>query len=243
MIQEIVWLIQNGADYARADGKPNVFRVPFMEFGHRDEFQVFAQLPHPRAMKTHVPYRYLPKSAREMKSKIVYIIRNPKDVMVSYYHFYRMNSDFGNFKGTWNDYFQYFMDQGKLLGYGNHYDHTLGYWQHRHDDNLFIVFYEDIIAKPEHIIRKLADFLGCKLSEECVDRIVQAIRFDVMKENPMTNMYFGPNHNFDHSISPFFRKGKVGDWKNYFTDDQNRIMDEMYEERAKDSGLEFIYEL
>ena len=243
MIQEIVWLIQNGADYTRANGKPNVLLVPFIEFSLYEAFAVFAELPHPRAMKTHVPYRYLPKSARELKSKIVYIIRNPKDVMISYYHFCRMNSQLGNFKGTWNDFFQYFIDQGKILPYGNPYDHALGYWQHRDDDNLLIVFYEDIIANPKQVVQKVADFLGHNLSEECVDQIVQATRFEVMKENPMTNMNFGPTDGLDHSISPFMRKGKVGDWKNYFTDDQNRIMDEMYEERAKDSGLKYIYEL
>ena len=154
-----MWLIQNGADYTRADGKVNTLRVPFIEFGRHDSFALFAELPHPRAMKTHVPYRYLPKSARELKSKIVYIIRNPKDVMVSYYHLYRMNSTFGNFKGTWNDYFQYFVDKGKILGFGNPYEHTLGFWKHRHDDNLLIIFYEHIIANSKEVVSKVAEFL------------------------------------------------------------------------------------
>ena len=38
------------------------------------------------------------------------------------------------------------------------------------------------------------------------------------------------------------RKGEIGDWKNYFTDDMNKRMDEAIEKNLKPIGLNFIYE-
>ncbi len=41
----------------------------------------------------------------------------------------------------------------------------------------------------------------------------------------------------------FIRKGQVGDWKNYFTDEMNKKMDAAIEKYLKPVGLEFVYEL
>ena len=38
------------------------------------------------------------------------MFRNPKDLCVSYYHFYRSSSSFGNFKGTWPEFLEMFKE-------------------------------------------------------------------------------------------------------------------------------------
>jgi hypothetical protein len=35
--------------------------------------------------------------------------------------------------------------------------------------------------------------------------------------------------------------GKIGDWKNWFSDKQNAKFDEMWTEEMKDSSFKFIY--
>ena len=40
----------------------------------------------------------------------------------------------------------------------------------------------------------------------------------------------------------FIRKGQVGDWKNYFTEEQNKRFDSLYAEKMAGSGLEFEFD-
>ncbi len=48
---------------------------------------------------------------------------------------------------------------------------------------------------------------------------------------------------FDFTISPFMRKGCVGDWTRHFTVEQNRVLDQHIAEKLDPAGLYFTYEL
>ena len=39
-----------------------------------------------------------------------------------------------------------------------------------------------------------------------------------------------------------FYAGVVGDWKNYFTEEQNKAFDALYKERLAGTGLDFDFE-
>ena len=62
-----------------------------------------------------------------------------------------------------------------------------------------------------------------------------------MASKPTTNYSALPM--FDFNISPFMRKGCVGDWKNHFTSEQNDIIDKITKEKIDPVGLDFQYEL
>ena len=63
-----------------------------------------------------------------------------------------------------------------------------------------------------------------------------------MKQDPRANLTW-LEHRWDAGVSQFMRKGQVGDWKGYFTSEQSRAVDELYESRFKSVGLEFDFEL
>lgn len=66
-------------------------------------YEFIANISGKRCIKTHLPFSLLPPSVMSQQAKIVYIARNPKDVLVSYYHLCRAvrfigyNNDFETF--------------------------------------------------------------------------------------------------------------------------------------------------
>ncbi|KFV04308.1 Sulfotransferase family cytosolic 1B member 1, partial [Pterocles gutturalis] len=170
--------------------------------------------------------------------QMIYVGRNAKDVVVSFYHFDLMNN-FEPHPGTWDQYLEKFM-AGKVA-YGSWYDHVKDYWERRKDHPLLYLFYEDssVPQTPRREITKVAQFLGKELSEAALDAITRHTSFETMRDNPSTNFTMVPSNFMDHSISPFMRKGTTGDWKNYFTVAQSERFDEDYAQKMSGTDLRF----
>lgn len=67
------------------------------------------QMKSPRVLNTHFPFRMLPTQSKEKKTKIVLVLRNPKDLVVSlYYHHTGMTNYYYN--GTFSDHLKLFME-------------------------------------------------------------------------------------------------------------------------------------
>ncbi|KAM5130683.1 sulfotransferase 1A1-like isoform 4-T4 [Callospermophilus lateralis] len=99
------------------------------------------------------------------------------------------------------------------------------------------------VKNPKSEINKILEFLGHSVSEETVDHIVQHTSFKEMKQNPMTNYTTIATEFMDHSISPFMRKGIVGDWKSAFTVAQNERFDAHYAKKMAGCKLNFRWQL
>ncbi len=95
----------------------------------------------------------------------------------------------------------------------------------------------------EGSLRKVAKFLQKELSDDQVARLIQHLSFDKMKNNKTVNFEAARKTDFSSPTEGrFMRKGQVGDWKNYFTDEMNRRMDEAIDQYFKSIGLHFRYE-
>ena len=93
-------------------------------------------------------------------------------------------------------------------------------------------------------IETIASFIGYKLEPQVVNSIAEQSTFQSMQKT------FAPHFKEAATDSgwlkkesdwSFYRKGQVGDWKNYFTEDQNRRFDEEYAKRMSGSGLDFEF--
>ncbi|XP_020560409.1 cytosolic sulfotransferase 3-like [Oryzias latipes] len=214
-------------------------RVPFLEFympgfpSGVDELNQSTTVP--RIIKTHLPVQFLSKSFWEQNSKIVYVARNAKDSVVSFFHFDRMNKAQPE-PGDWSSYLKRFMD-GKMV-FGSWYEHVKGWWEkQKSHPNILYLFYEDLIENTEEELDKLCSFLGLSPSSESKKQVMEKALFDNMKNNKMANG--SADAVLDFKISPFMRKGKVGDWKNHFTVQQNEQFSEDYDKKMKDTDLQF----
>ncbi|KAL9987008.1 hypothetical protein ACROYT_G001242 [Oculina patagonica] len=87
-------------------------------------------------------------------------------------------------------------------------------------------------------IQKIAKFIGKELSQEILEGIINQTSFNAMKKEENVNYTWLPGFKGE-----FIRKGQVGDWKNYFTEEQNKRLDFLYAEKMAGSGLEFEFDL
>uniref|UniRef100_A0A8C6UH34 Sulfotransferase n=1 Tax=Neogobius melanostomus TaxID=47308 RepID=A0A8C6UH34_9GOBI len=238
--QEIVDLLLHNGDSEACKRAPTPVRSPFLEiFSPKpipSGLDLLEKMDPPRMIKTHLPFHLVPLGFWENKCKTIYVARNAKDNMVSYFHFDRMNQTQPE-PGPWECYVNKFM-QGEL-GWGSWYDHVKGYWVEKEERNILYLFYEEMKENPRREVERIMRYLDLSLSDDVISRIVELTSFKSMKENPMSNYSCVPAPVFDHTISPFMRKGEVGDWRNYFSPEQSKMFDEDYKEKMKDVDIPF----
>ncbi|XP_074646258.1 sulfotransferase 1C4-like [Tubulanus polymorphus] len=236
LTRHTLFLICNDGDLEVTKQKPICERVLYL--GADEHFAKIESLSRPRLMQIHFPFEMFPIQAMEKNAKVIYVMRNPKDTLVSYYHYYRSCKSLGNFPGTWDDFFQLFLN--KKLVHGYFYDHVLSWWNQRHRDNILFLKYEDMVTDPKSNILKICTFLGKTLSADKIDDIIKQTSFESMRDNPTTN---NSQSKFqDNKIFPFIREGKIGGWKKYFTAEQCEIIDKIHADRLAGTSLSFQFE-
>ena len=211
----------------------SIGNIPFLERTLPDQLE---QLPSPRYMYTHLPYHLVPCS-HEHEVKYIAIARNPRDVAVSQFHFIR-NMKLVDFYGTWDEFLSLFM-QGTGFG-GSYFDWVLEWWQHKEDDNVLFLKYEDLKKDLSRQIAIIANFLGYQLSQGEMKEIAEKATFHSMKKNKIGAIERNKTLVLREKKS-FYRKGIVGDWRNYFSDEQLEKFNRWCNSHLEDTGLEFDF--
>lgn len=203
--------------------------------------QLSEALEEPRTIKTHLPFSLMPPNMLDT-CKVVYVARNPKDVIVSYHHHSRIIKVHG-FAGSFEDFVQYFVD-GDLL-YGPYDLHLKEAWERRHHPNLHIMFYEDMKADPKKAFGDLDAFLGTNLTEKQLENIANYTSFGEMKSRSEKQFSGAMSRSFNVDIiekdGGFFRKGQSGDWKNKFTPELDAKVNKWIRDNTTSFGVNFKY--
>jgi hypothetical protein len=234
-MQEIVYLIHHGVNTAETNARPIGERVPCVEHVHPARTANINQLAtqdQPRLMFTHLRSNYFQHQIKAGQIKVILLMRDPRDTMTSYYHFYRLLM---KYSGSWNDYFA--MIKNRQLIYGDFFDWYADWSRIVDYDNVLFVRYEELKKDHGGCVKKIAEFFGKELSDEHVAKITEATSFSKMQANPSTNQINNPA--FDCSKGQFMRKGQVGDWKNYLEKEQIAYFEENELKILKSVGLKF----
>lgn len=198
----------------------------------REDLDLLSHNQSPQLFHTHLPYNSLPNSIKG--SKMVYLARNPKDTLVSTWHFYNK---------IWKPYplekaYEEFCKGVHV--YGPFFDHVLEYWLEslNSPNKLLFLKYEDLKRDPKKEVRKLGEFLGrlC-MEEDEVDEIVRRTRLERLKNLEVNKN--GVVFPFKVANSSFFRVGVVGDWRNYLSEEMEQGIDEICRVRFQGFGLHF----
>ncbi|XP_007954527.1 sulfotransferase 2A1-like [Orycteropus afer afer] len=183
---------------------------------------------YPRMYSSHLPIQLAPKSFFNSKAKVIYLMRNPRDILISGYYFYQVLKLVKS-PESFEQYFELFL-QGNAP-FGSWFDHIRGWLSMKGKENVFIISYEELHQDLKGSIERLSQFLGKKLSPEELNSVLKHISFQVMKDNKMSNLSIVPDEVINHSKGGIMRKGITGDWKNHFTVAQSEAFDKIYQEK------------
>ncbi|XP_063007789.1 sulfotransferase 6B1-like [Melospiza melodia melodia] len=199
---------------------------PYLEVGDAGKYERMTKLSSPRFMVTHLRPENLPKSIFQSNAKIFLLIRNPKDVATSYYHYSNGLALLPSYE-TWDDFFTDFMT--KKMAWGCYFEYLSEWNKYADKENIMTITYEEMKENPALSVKNIATFFGIPLNEEQLHLVLDRSSFQSMKKNS------DKTHGSVGNI--LFRKGGVSDWKNLFTDDQSKEMDRAFEEHIAGTKL------
>ncbi|KAK7087483.1 sulfotransferase 6B1-like [Littorina saxatilis] len=237
---EVTQMLAKGK--AEHDSRPK--QMVMVEFTPVEDFE---PVPSPRVINTHLFPRQLSRELVTKRSRVVHVIRNPKDVAVSmYFHLLQMKGfqddgvldlargflHGGISPGSFLDYFAYMKEMTQ--------------WQREHPEVPVInIYYEDAKKDLVKCVRQLAEFLKVDASDQLCEDIADQCSFKKLKQADETVKVKdkAPDNPIfkDGSLKKMFRKGEVGDWKNYFTAELSEEFDRVVPENLKGCDLKIQY--
>ncbi|XP_004648462.2 3-beta-hydroxysteroid sulfotransferase [Octodon degus] len=222
---EIVSLIYSKGDPQQIQTEPAWERSPWIE--SNIGYEILLNQCGPRNYTTHLPIQLFPKTFFSSKAKVIYLIRNPRDVLVSGYFFFKELSIVKT-PDKLQEYFELFLKGS--VAYGSWFEHIRGWLSMREKKDFLLLSYEELKENTRSTVEKICEFLEKKLKPEEIDLVLKYSSFKYMKENQLSSNKQMIDH-FKNKNLTFTRKGVTGDWKNHFTVAQAEVFDKIYRER------------
>ncbi|XP_023313154.1 sulfotransferase family cytosolic 1B member 1-like [Anoplophora glabripennis] len=190
-----------------------------------------------RFIRSHLPISLLSPSFFQSGCKVIYCARNPKDLVVSYYHilqfFKPKESESVSFKAFWNAF------RSNWTIYSPYFEHLKEAWKKRNEKNFMFLFYEDTMKDLKQGIVNMAEFLGKELTNDQQERLVDYLNIDRFKKNKSVNCQHLCDLGVASTKNEFIREGGSGGWRKYFFGDLEVEVEEWISENLKNTDLVF----
>jgi hypothetical protein len=196
---------------------------------------VLRRLPRPRVLKSHEPFdpRY---------RKVIYIVRDPRDVAVSNYHWeMKLRSipegyPIEKFVPRW-------MEPQFWLRIGSWADHVNSWLATREGRSSFLlVRYEDLKRDPRAELARMAVLLGVQATPQILDRAVASSSAERMSEmeSQQGGKWVATHHT--RQDKPFVRQGSSGGWHSVLPPETVAYLEEHWGGLMKRLGYELTTE-
>ncbi|XP_006818741.1 sulfotransferase 1C2-like [Saccoglossus kowalevskii] len=123
-------------------------------------------------------------------------------------------------------------------------NHVAGWRKHSDDENVFYVTYEDMVKETKTTVRAITEFLGRSLPDSQLENAIVNTSIDNLRNSPTSAFRIDIDESFmPNYVAGYFRKGKVGDWKNHFTVAENEMFEDVIVKKLQEKRIEFVYKL
>lgn len=149
-------------------------------------------------------------------TKIIFLVRDPKDVMVSFYFFITKGVSNLKFNGDIHEFLRCNISRlDTLIDYYN-----LWLRNEKKFKDFLLITYENLHFDTENELKKIIKFLGTNnIKNECINKAIKFCKFENMKkmekDNPVDNELAPGNKNDSESYKA--RRGIVNGYINYLS--------------------------
>jgi len=189
--------------------------------------------PRPRIIKSHECFdpRY---------KKIIYIVRDPRDVLISYYEFQlkrRVISD----DCSLEDFVPRFMESEIEPKIGTWRDHVVSWTATRGGQKNFLLLrYEDMLADTQKVSTKIASFLDLDSNPERIARAVALSTADRMRKLEKEQSRQWKETKNTRQDKPFVRKAASGGWRSILPERCVAQIESAWGEVMRSVGYELV---
>src|SRR5258707_2002719 len=176
--------------------------------------------PRPRIIKSHQYFdpRY---------PRVIYIVRDPRDVVVSQYHFQRKRNVVAD-QYPLSDYVGRFV-AGQTSFYGSWGEHVASWLAARHGRPGFLLLrYEDMVEDTARELSKVSSFLGLSSTPEMILQSVERSSADRMRALEQSQAQLFTSTKNTRQDIPFVRAAKAGGWRSALPEECALKLDEAW---------------
>lgn len=193
---------------------------------------------HKRVIKTHLAAQWVPYNAT---AHYVVVIRDPKEVFVSSYHF--ACGSYGPLMPSLDAWFDLFFTRNFPLGCGSTWaEHTAGYWALRNKPNVAVIFFSDMKRDLRAVAQRIAGFLAVALTPDEMHKVIERSSFEWMSRvdhkflaTPKENVPWGKS-------LKMMREGKSGNSQELLSREQQQRIDRHFKAELTTLGSDFPYD-
>jgi hypothetical protein len=132
--------------------------------------------------------------------RVIYVVRDGRDAMVSYYHYLR------NTGANTLDFLKMVKD-GEGLFRGKWADHVNAWSKNPYQSEMLIVRYQDLKYHTSCELQRICAFMGIERDDDYLANIAEAVSFQHLKKSQEAFWHT------DQTDQHFFRHGQVGSYK------------------------------
>ncbi|CAL9698334.1 unnamed protein product [Knipowitschia caucasica] len=235
---EVVPLVLSGGEPGLVGSVPTWERTAAI--GHKSALHMDLDAwPSPHVCNTHFRYDAMPESFYQVKPKVINVMRNPKDILISMFYF-NNNTVYHPTKDSLTEFQHKFLEGH--VAFSSWFDHVKSWLNAEDKSHILYLTYEEMAQDLRQAVKRVGEFFEKRLDDEAVDKIADMCCFESMKKNnstrDRTNCNVAPKlPALDYS--KYYRKGITGDWRNHLSEEQAQQFDSVYEEKMKDVDLKF----